>query len=158
MNLYKLTDSLANLLLDESLDDDSKYPRIEELSIERDIKIDNCLKHLKNLEAEREAVIKEIDRLKEKKQSIEKSIDSTKEYICICLFPGERWSNGIFRVTKGIAESVETFDESSIPEEYMTTKVKTEVKPNKELIMKMMKAGVKVPECRIKTKEYLRIS
>ena len=85
MKLYELTGSIAEILQDESIEDSYRYRKLEELSAERDIKIENCLKYLKILEAQRDAIVSEIDRLKAKKETTEKAIDNLKEYICMCL-------------------------------------------------------------------------
>lgn len=80
--LYDVTGrvlALQDLMLDEDLDEQTIADTIEAVEGEYSVKLENCCRVIKNLEADVEALDKEAKRLTDKKKSLQNNIKRLKE-------------------------------------------------------------------------------
>lgn len=141
MKLYELTGGLETLLTYYADSDGSNAEEIlagiYEIEIERDEKLAACCAVYKNMMAERDAIDAELKRLRAKIDAQETKCDNFKRYISNNLLPGEKWGNGVHKISWRSSESVEILDESRIPYEYW--RIKKE--PDKTSIKAKIKLG-----------------
>lgn len=156
--LYQLTSQYKNALDWLSDEDNSKKELIDEIKESFENKIINCVKYLKNLEAESDAIKKEIEAMTSRHKSIGKQINRMSDYISMNLH-----ESGLAEPVKcpefsvQIREnpaSVEIYDEHFIPMAYKTAKEVITI--NKDLIKKDLKEGFEIPGvCLIKKKRLV---
>lgn len=163
MKLYEIADSFR--IIQELLDNESDESKVELLkdtldAIEGDleVKVENIVKYMKNLEAEAKAYKEEADRLSAKKKSVENKIEGLKNYLSTTLtsLNIKQVNAGIFKVKfQKSPASANIIDETKVPKKY---KIKQPDKIDKKAILDDLKNGVKVKGCElINDKEHIRI-
>lgn len=157
MKLYELTGALATLL-EYYADSESSYSeeclkQIHEIEVERDYKLEACCAVYKNMQAERDIVANEIKRLRAKQEVLENKLDDFKRYIENNLYPGEKWTNGVHKLSWRASDSVGFSDETLLPQDYW--RVKKE--PDKALILRKLKNGEEVQGAFLVHKNNLQI-
>lgn len=157
--LYELTDQYKKAL--DHLFDDEEPTRliIDEIQESFENKVINCVKYLKNLEAEQMAIKREIDSMNDRYRAISKKVDSLSDYIAMNInetglidaikcpeFTVKLQSNPV---------SVEIYDDSMIPDAYKV--IKETITFNKDLIKKDIKEGFDINGARLVTRKRLVI-
>lgn len=157
MKLYELTGALATLL-DYYADSESSYSeeclrQIHEIEVERDYKLEACCAVYKNMQAERDIVANEIKRLRAKQEVLENKLDNFKRYIENNMLPGEKWTNGVHKISWRSSESVEITNEELLPDNCW--RIKKE--PDKTTIKTLFKNGESVNGAVLVHKNNLQI-
>jgi len=119
---------------------------------QKDIKISNICKLIKNLKAEHEAVANESKRLAERARVAKNKMESVKYWLAGFL-NGEKWQDENSKISWRKSEAVEVADESQVPECFI------EMKPQirKADIKEQIKAGHVVPGCSLVEKRNIQI-
>lgn len=128
---------------------------LDKLEIARDEKLAGCCAYLQNLRAEVDMLDSELARLTARKNTITKRADSFKEYIGVCLSPGEKWSNALHQISWRNSEALEIEPNARIPEAYI--RVKEVREPDKRQIIQDLKCGASIPGCRVILRQHLVI-
>lgn len=140
MNLYEIESAILDCI-DQETGEVIDIEKLEQLSMERDTKVENIALWIKNLKAEAEAYKAEKQSFEQRQKVAENKMESLKkylsDYLCGVKFQTTKVSCS-FRATASVAIS----DMESIPEEYLRYK---DPEPNKEEIKKAIKSGVDVP-------------
>lgn len=157
--LYELTEQYKKAL-DSIFDEESPTLQlIDDIKESFENKVINCVKYLKNLEAEHAAIKREIDNMSLRYKSIGKKVDSFSDYIAMNinetgLLDAIKCPEFSVKMQEN-PESVEIYNEDIISGAYISTK---EVKSvNKDLIKKDIKEGFEVPGARLIRRKRLVI-
>lgn len=145
--LYELNKEIEEVL--ETLVDDTTgeineemYDKLNQLNIDRDNKIENCILYAKSLKADGESIEEEakalIERAKQKFNKAERILG----YVEFTL-NGAEFETAKCRVTYRPSQTVEIVNESAIPDKYL--KVTTTSRPDRMAIKKVLKDGGLVP-------------
>lgn len=147
--LWEIDEQIANImdmLVDEETGEinEEAMKQLEQLEIDREIKLENCGIAIKNLMAEVEAIQDEIKALKRRAETKAHKIERLAEYVKKSL-KGETFETS--KVVYGYrkSEKVEIIDEDMIPDKWCN--FETTKKPIKSEIKKAIKNGEEVPGC-----------
>ena len=151
MSLYEIDRQLERLLMLESgnlVDTETgeilTKEAVDELQMEREAKIENCLLFVKNMNAEAAMLKAEIDNLTARMKACKNKADWCKEYVANEL-AGEKFKTSKVSVTYRKSEAVELQGLIiDVPNQYLTFK---EAELNKTAIKAALKAGEEVPGC-----------
>lgn len=120
MNLYQINSEILGCV-DAETGEIFDVEKFEELSLERDAKVENICLWIKNLKAEAEALKAEKDAFAARQKSAEKKMDSLKRYISGYL-DGTPFESAKVKVSFRKSESLEIDEGAHIPEEYLRFK------------------------------------
>ena len=136
MNLYEIDSAILDCVDVETgeIFDEDKF---NELSIERDVKVENICLWIKNLKAEAEALKAEKDAFAKRQKSVENKMESLKKYIEGYL-AGSAFETSKVKVSWRKSESVDYDDIYKIPEEFIKYK---EPEVNKTELKRALKEG-----------------
>lgn len=153
IELYKLDEQLEflNRLILISDEDDQENEelkkeitfQLESLQIQRNDKIKNIIRFIKNRIGLKDRIDLEINRLKKRKNSLENLISWMNSYLKNFLSDGEKWEAVEGRIRWRKSKSVDITNEALIPECYL--RIKKVVEPNKILIKEDLEAGANIP-------------
>ena len=154
-SLYEITQDvmrLQRMLEDGDIDDETYEDTLESLSA--DDKIENICKVIKNLEHKAEAYKAEIDRMNARKKTIENSIQRLKDSMVLFLQVANKpkVDAGLFKVSLGESKSVNVWDESLLPKQFL---IEQKPKVDKTAISKALKEGEKVNGADFVVKKYV---
>lgn len=140
MTLYELNAQI-NAFLEENTDPETgevlNLDALEDLELERSVKLENYALAVKNFDAEIAALKAESDKLDERRKHAEK----TRDYIKNVLFEelhGEKMSTARVQITYKKTQSTEVVDVSIIPKKFL---IPQPPKPDKNAIRNAIKAG-----------------
>ena len=147
--LYELNDQIANLtehLVDEETGEinEEVFSQLEQLSIDRDEKIEGCGIVMKNLLVEITALKAEIDNLKKRMTVKANKYERMAEYVKENL-NGDSFETAKVAFSFRKSDKVEVVNEEIVPDDLC--KFETRRSPMKTEIKKMLRAGEKVPGC-----------
>lgn len=137
MNLYEI-DSAIMECVDFETGEVFDSDKFEELSMERDAKIENVCLWIKNLKAEAEALKAEEKAFNERRKAAENKMESLKKYIASYL-EGTKFETAKVKVSFRKSESLEISENANIPEEFLKYK---EPEVDKTGLKKALKAGM----------------
>lgn len=158
MKLYEINsayeEAVANLVVDEETGEVTGLEAVEQLQCERDSKIENTAKYIKNLTADADmydAQIKilkaEIDNLTKQKKSVTSKIESLKNYLSWNLKDAgiDKFIGDCVKVTFRKSETLEVEDEDAFIETKANKKY-INFKPsiNKAMLKDLLKQGKKI--------------
>lgn len=152
MNLYEIDERILDCV-DVETGEIFDIDKFEELSIEREVKIENICLWIKNLTAEAEAIKAEKLNLEVRQKAKTNKIDSLKKYISTYL-EGSKFETARVKVSFRKSESLEYEDVYKIPEEYLKYK---EPEVNKTELKNALKKGLKVEGVSIVEKQNIQI-
>lgn len=152
MNLYEIDERILDCV-DVETGEIFDIDKFEELSIEREVKIENICLWIKNLTAEAEAIKAEKLNLEARQKAKTNKIDSLKKYISTYL-EGSKFETSRVKVSFRKSESLEYEDIYKIPEEYLKYK---EPEVNKTELKNALKKGLKVEGVSIVEKQNIQI-
>lgn len=158
MNLYELTEAYAQVqeLLNES-DDVSIIDTLDSLDEAIDVKVDNTVRVLKNLQAQVDAIKAERDRLYTRQKVLANNIDAIKERLVNAMdIAGKKTiDTGLFKVTarEGVG-TVVIAEEEAIPSEFVKP---PKIEFDKMAIKKALASGEIVYGAFIEKKKTLSI-
>lgn len=146
MTLYEIDKAIENCMrisdsevVDTSTGEvlDTEY--LEQLEMDREKKIENCIKFYKNSLADSKIYKEEAQRLSKLAKTSENRAEQMKKYLSTCL-NGEKFksNDGLHQANFRKSESVEIVDLFSIPDDFLKYK---EPEPNKTEIKKAIKEG-----------------
>lgn len=152
MNLYEIDERILDCV-DVETGEIFDIDKFEELTIEREVKIENICLWIKNLTAEAEAIKAEKLNLEARQKAKTNKIDSLKKYISTYL-EGSKFETARVKVSFRKSESLEYEDIYKIPEEYLKYK---EPEVNKTELKNALKKGLKVEGVSIVEKQNIQI-
>lgn len=152
MKLYEIDAEIMNLIDDETgeiLD----VERFDELSGERDAKVEGICLWIKNLKAEAEALKAEKDAFAQRQKVVENKMNNLKEFVSKYLeFTSFKTTK--VNVSFRKSESLEISDVYKIPEDYLEYK---EPKVDKIALKQAIKAGASIEGASIVDKLNIQI-
>ena len=152
MKLYEIDVEIMNLIDDETgeiLD----VERFDELSGERDAKVENICLWIKNLKAEAEALKAEKDAFAQRQKVVENKMNSLKEFVSRYL-EGTSFKTTKVNVSFRKSESLEISDIYKIPEDFLKYK---EPEVDKTALKKAIKEGASIEGATIVDKLNIQI-
>ena len=129
---------------------------LEQLQMDRDAKLKNCVFYYKNLIAEAEALKAEKLKLARRQAIAEKKAERMKQYLDFCL-DGEEFkpSDDVrVRISYRKSEVVECDDWTKVSDNYLRHR---DPEPDRAKIKKAIKAGIEVKGCRLVEKQNIQI-
>lgn len=144
-NDFCVDDETGEIFLPEDLD---------KLDVERTEKIENIALYVKNLKCEADAIKREIDNLKIRAEIKIKKAERLTSYLDEIL-GGEKFETSKVALSYRKSTSVKIENEELLPDEFMT--IKTDKKPNKVAIAKLLKNGETIIGCELIEKQNLQI-
>lgn len=158
MTLYELTEAMKgfDFEIDEETGEILNGPELDQIQMERDEKLKNCVYYYKNVLAEAAALKEEKMKLQKRQQIAEKKAESMKKYIAYCL-QGEKFApkdDVRVRVTYRKSETVQCADIYRVPDDFLRYK---EPELDKTKVKKALKAGEKVEGCTLIEKQNIQI-
>lgn len=157
MTLYELTEAMRDF--DFEVNEDGEIvnaDELDQLQLDRDEKLKNCVFYYKNMLAEAEALKAEKMRLAKRQAVSEHKAQRMKEYLAFCL-NGEKFApedDVRVRITYRKSEQVECPDWTVVSDEYLRYK---EPELDKAKVKKALKAGEKVNGCVLVEKQNIQI-
>lgn len=156
MKLYELNALIEGFEfdIDEETGEILNYDDLENLELERNVKIENIALWIKNLKAEAEALKSEKMAFAKRQQIAENKAESLKNFLEFAL-QGEKFKTDKVELTYRKSETVEIdLDEvDSLPEEYKRVKVE----PDKTALKKAIKGGESFKGVHLVEKNNLQI-
>ena len=152
MKLYEIDAEIMNLIDDET-GEIADTERFDELSMERDAKVENMCLWVKNLKAEAEALKAEKDAFAQRQKVVENKMNSLKEFIARYL-EGCSFKTTKVNVSFRKSESLEISDVYKIPEDFLKYK---EPDVDKTALKQAIKAGAEVEGASIIEKLNIQI-
>ena len=137
MNLYQINSEILGCV-DAETGEIFDVEKFEELSLERDAKVENVCLWIKNLKAEAEALKAEKDAFAARQKSAEKKMESLKRYISGYL-ECTPFASAKVKVSFIKSESLEIDDDTIIPDEYLKPK---EPDVDKIALKSALKSGI----------------
>lgn len=161
--LYELSEdyrAVMRMLDDVAADNDGVIPddladTLDTLEADRDAKIANTIRAIRNVEADAQAFADEANRLQRKAKTLIARADWLRNYLGVCVGERNTWQDDLFAVSWSKSQRVEVDDIENVPEELRTTKVT--IAADKTEIKRRIKAGQEVPGAHITDHYSLRI-
>ena len=98
------------------------FDRLNQLTLDRNNKIDNIACWVKQLNAESAAIDNEINALESRKKSKKNKVDSLKNYLSYIL-NGVKFESARNKISWRVSDEIHILDENQIPDEYKTEKI-----------------------------------
>ena len=152
MNLYEIDNEIIDLVDDET-GEIIDINRFDELSMERDAKVENICLWIKNLKAEAEALKAEKDAFAARQKTAENKMNSLKNYISHYL-EGTSFESTRVKVSFRKSESLEVSDVYKIPDEFLKYK---EPDVDKQALKQAIKKGEHFEGCELVEKLNIQI-
>ena len=152
MNLYMIDSAILDCV-DTETGEIFDIDKFEELSLERDTKIENIGLWIKNLKAEAEALKSEKDTFAKRQKSVENKMNSLKAYLEGYL-EGTAYKSTKVNITFRKSEAVYVEDGAVIPDEYLRFK---EPEVDKVALKDALKKGIQIDGVEIVTKNGIQI-
>lgn len=143
MTLYEIDQEIMNCI-DSETGEILDFEKLSELQIERETKLENVALWIKNLNAEAAAYKAEKDAFAEREKAAKAKAEKLSEWLMMAL-NGEKLTSNRVAISFRKSEAVEVEDETVVPD--YCFKIKKEI--SKSAIKALLKAGEKIPGCRI---------
>lgn len=151
LKLYEINEQLESLLMldsgnyvDLNTGEVLTKEAVDELQLEREVKIENCLLFVKNMNAEAEMIKAEIDNLTARMKVCKNKAEWCKNYVANEL-AGEKFKTAKVSVTYRKSEAVELQGEIlDVPYQYLKYKAP---ELDKTAVKNAIKMGADVPGC-----------
>lgn len=162
-SLYEISaqyKSVLELIASEDLPDEVIKDTLEGIEGALELKANNVMMFVKNLEGLTEQLKAEEERMKKRRVSLENKALKLNDYLLSCMV-----ANGISKITcpnfelilRNNPVSVEIFNEKLIPEEFMVQQPSPPPKPNKAMIKEAIHSGREVDGAVLKQGKRLEI-
>jgi len=152
MKLYEIDSAILDCV-DAETGEIFDVDKFEELSLERDAKIESICLWIKNLKAEAEALKAEKDSFAARQKAAENKMESLKMYISSYL-DGAKFESAKVKISYRKSESVEIEDVYKLPEEYLKHK---EPEADKTALKAALKTGAQIEGVQIVVKQNIQI-
>lgn len=140
MNLYEIESAILDCI-DQETGEIVDIKKLEQLSMERDTKVENIALWIKNLKAEAEAYKAEKQSFEQRQKVAENKMDSLKRYLSGYL-NGQKFKTTKVSCSFRSSTAVDVTDMSLLPEEYKRYR---EPEPMKTEIKEAINKGIDVP-------------
>jgi len=127
--------------------------KLDQLQMDRDVKIENIALFIKNLLSDAEGIKAEKDNLAQRQRVAENKANNLKKYLAGYL-AGQKFSTSRVAISFRKSESVNVQDLTEIPKEYLKYK---DPEPDKTAIKADLKAGKDVPGAEIVQNQNIQI-
>lgn len=159
MTLYEINqqiESVLDNLVDEETGevDEAKLDELNQLNIDRKAKIEGCILYAKSMKADAEAILKEAEALKKRATTKLNKAENTLKYVEWTL-SGDEFETDKCMVRYRTSQAVEITNEELIPDELCI--FRTERKPSKTDIKKLLKSGKEVKGAILVEKKNMQI-
>ena len=163
MNLYELNQNFNNLIevLENTEDENLKElikNSMDQLALVTNVKIENIIKYIKNLEATATALETEVKRLNDRKVKTLKKVDHLKNYLkdFTNTLDNKKYNTGIFNISiRKNAASVVIDNEFLVPDEFCKTEVIRKV--DKAALKEKLKVGEVIEGVKLQQTESIII-
>lgn len=161
MNLYELAaeyqTALDNIRIDEETGEVTGFEAVDALDIAFEEKAEIYAVHIKNLDAMASALDAESKALADRKKRLTSRKETMKEHLALAMQSVGKDKIETARAALSFRKStsVQVADDTVIPDDLCT--IKTERKPDKTAIGKLLKAGEVVPGCTLKESSNLQV-
>lgn len=142
-SLYEIDQEIMNCI-DLETGEIVDVDKLSELQMWREQKIENVALWVKNLNAEAAAYKAEKDAFAEREKATKVKAEKLSEWLAVAL-NGEKLTSNRVAISFRKSEAVEVEDETAVPD--YCFKIKKEI--SKSTIKALLKAGEKIPGCRI---------
>ena len=153
MKLYEIEQAILDCI-DDDTGEIIDVDRLNQLAMDRHIKIDNIISWYKQLCAEAMAIENEVKALQKRQNQKMNKSESLKLWLSDIL-NGSKFESSRHFVSWRRSDEVNIIDETKIPDEYKTGK--TEVIVNKTDIKRAFKEGVPIPGAGLIVKNNIQI-
>ena len=147
MNLYEIDKNIKNLLQWDFEDLEEAQKQFENLEIEKEIKIDNTIKWIRQIESEYSIIDNEIERLNKLKEDKKKRVENSKSLLQYVL-NNENYETPLFKIWFRKSYKIVTTENFNNPE-YI--KIKTVESIDKIKLKKDLKAWLTIDWAWIET-------
>lgn len=156
MNLFEVDMAIIEKCIDADTGEIVNEELLNQLEIERDKKILNIGRWIKNLESDADALKAQEKAFKERRESAERKVESLKRYLGAYL-NGQKWDAEDLSVSISFrkSEQVIVSDESKVPFEFIKTKTETSI--DKAGLKKAIKDGKTFEGIAIESKNNIQI-
>lgn len=151
MKLYEINQEIENCI-DQETGEIIDMDKLQQLSMEREQKIENIGCWIKNLESDIKALKAEEEAFYSRRKSAESKVKSLKDFLSYQL-EGEAFKTAKVAITFRNSIKVNIVDLEKIPEEYIRI-TKT---PSKTDIGKLLKSNIEVPGAVLETSKSISI-
>ena len=157
MNLYEIENEIMSCV-DMETGEINDVDKLQQLEMERDIKIENIALWVKNLEADAKAYKEEKDSFAQKQKSAENKAKSLKEYLRNFL-AGENYKSTKVNVSFRASKSVDVFNMDALMryDDCDCYLKYAEPTADKTAIKEAINNGVEIPGCRIVENQNIQI-
>ena len=154
MNLYELESAIANfeLIVDEETGEIMNADALDEITLERDTKIENIALWIKNLTADIDAYKKEKDSFAYKERVAKNKVESLKNYLTNAMH-GDKFKSDRVNISWRKSESVELAHGFN-DERFL---IPQEPKVDKAEIKKALKSGEEIPGAMLIERQNIQI-
>ena len=140
MNLFQIDEEIMNCCIDTETGEVVNAEYLEQLQMDRDIKIENIACWIKNLQADAEALKARKQAFADRQKAAENKAESLKKYLSEYL-GGQKFSTDKVAISFRKTSAVNVIDMTKIPEEFLKYK---DPEPDKTAIKNAIKAGAVV--------------
>ena len=159
MTLYELTEAMRffDLEIDEETGEILNADELDQLQMDFDQKLKNCVYWYKNQKAEAEALKAEKMKLAKRQQTAERKVEWMKTYIAGCLGEGVKFApedDVTVRIGWRKSKTVECENIYDVPDDYLRYKMP---ELDKKKVTDALKAGEAVPGCELVEKQNIQI-
>jgi hypothetical protein len=159
MNLYQI-DAEYKAVLQDIEENDGEFSedleqRFDSISSERNKKISNIVRFVRNLESDNDQIYNEMDRLKAIADSKNRKTAWLKEYLSKVVGEGNKFELPEAKISWRKSEATFIKDENLIPEKFVT--IVTEKKIDKVAIKNAIKSGEDVPGAELLNRNNMQI-
>ena len=140
MNLFQIDEEIMNCCIDTETGEVVNAEYLEQLQMDRDIKIENIACWIKNLQADAEALKAQKQAFADRQKAAENKAESLKKYLSEYL-GGQKFSTDKVAISFRKTSAVNVIDMTKIPEEFLKYK---DPEPDKTAIKNAIKEGAVV--------------
>ena len=140
MNLFQIDEEIMNCCIDTETGEVVNAEYLEQLQMDRDIKIENIACWIKNLQADAEALKAQKQAFADRQKAAENKVESLKKYLSEYL-GGQKFSTDKVAISFRKTSAVNVIDMTKIPEEFLKYK---DPEPDKTAIKKAINDGKKI--------------
>lgn len=146
MTLFEINEAIANFEfeIDEESGEILNINVLDDLELDRNVKIENIACYVKNLRADSAAIIEEARKMKDRADVLDRKADRLEDYLAHNL-NGEKFETPKCQITWRKSSRVDVANDALVPDRFCA--IRTVRTPNKTIIKKAIKNGETVNGC-----------
>ena len=152
MTLYEIDAQIMGCV-DEETGEVIDLKKLDQLQMDREIKIENTALYIKNLLSDAAQIREEEKKLADRRKVCENKAESLKHYLSGSL-AGDKFRTPRVSISYRKSEAVAILDEEAIPDEFMRYK---DPEPDKTAIKAALKSGQKVEGAALAVNQSIQI-